>query len=88
MRIEKRDSKVKNERFGGKDELSSFLMNHFGDKIGPDKIDFSDGIEDLLKGLHAIDWDHPNDIMTSFTPKIMLEARKISNRISCCAKKS
>ena len=74
---EKLDSQIKNERFGGKDELSSFLMNHFGDKIGPDKIDFSDGIEDLLNGLHAIDWDHPNDIITSFTPKIMLEARKI-----------
>ena len=85
---EKLDSQIKNERFGGKDELSSFLMNHFGDKIGPDKIDFSDGIEDLLKGLHAIDWDHPNDIMTSFTPKIMLEARKISNRISAAQKRT
>ena len=85
---EKLDSQIKNERFGGKDELSSFLMNHFGDKIGPDKIDFSDGIEDLLNGLHAIDWDHPNDIMTSFTPKIMLEARKISNRISAAQKRT
>ena len=85
---EKLDSQIKNERFGGKDELSSFLMNHFGDKIGPDKIDFSDGIEDLLNGLHAIDWDHPNDIMTSFTPKIMLKARKISNRISAAQKRT
>jgi ppGpp synthetase/RelA/SpoT-type nucleotidyltranferase len=85
---EKLDSQIKNERFGGKDELSSFLMNHFGDKIGPDKIDFSDGIEDLLNGLHAIDWDHPNDIMTSFTPKIMFEARKISNRISAAQKRT
>jgi ppGpp synthetase/RelA/SpoT-type nucleotidyltranferase len=85
---EKLDSQIKNERFGDKDELSSFLMNHFGDKIGPDKIDFSDGIEDLLNGLHAIDWDHPNDIMTNFTPKMMLEARKISNRISAAQKRT
>ena len=85
---EKLDSQIKNERFGGKDELSSFLMNHFGDKIGPDKIDFSDGIEDLLNGLHAIEWDHPNDIMTNFTPKMMLEARKISNRISAAQKRT
>ena len=85
---EKLDSQIKNERFGGKDELSSFLMNHFGDKIGPEKIDFSDGIEDLLNGLHAIDWDHPNDIMTNFTPKMMLEARKISNRISAAQKRT
>ena len=75
------DSQIKNERFDDEDKLSSFLINHFGEKIGPTKIDFIDGIEDLLHGLHAVDWDHPNDIMTRFTPKVMLEARKISNRI-------
>jgi len=82
------DSQIKNERFGGKDELSSFLINYFGEKIGPDKIDFSVGIEDLLNGLHAIDKDHPNDIMSSFSPKVMLEARKIANRIFAAQKRT
>lgn len=78
---EKRNSQIQNERFGDKDELSSFLLNHFGEKIGPVKMDFSVGSDDLLAGLHAVDWDHPNDIMTRFTPKILLETRKISKRI-------
>ena len=78
---EKRDSQIQNERFCDKDELSSFLLNHFGEKIGPVKMDFSVGAEDLLAGLHAVDWDHPNDIVTRFTPKILLETRKISKRI-------
>lgn len=82
------DSQIKDERFDGKDHLSSFLLNHFGEKIGPDKIDFSDGIEELLKGLHAIDWDHPSDIMMSFTPKIMLDARKVSKRLYNAQKKA
>ncbi|MDA9265250.1 RelA/SpoT domain-containing protein [bacterium] len=78
---EKRDSQIQNERFFDKDELSLFLLNHFGEKIGPVKMDFSIGAEDLLAGLHAVDWDHPNDIVTRFTPKILLETRKISKRI-------
>lgn len=82
------DSQIKNERFDSKDELSTFLMNHFGEKIGADKIDFSDGIEELLNGLHAIDWDHPNDIASRFTPKTMLESRKIASRILSAQKRS
>lgn len=78
---EKLDTQIKTEIFDGENDLSAFLVNHFGEKVGPDKMDFTVGNDDLLKVLHEIDWDHPNDIRTNFSPQILLEARKIAIRI-------
>ena len=75
------DTQIKNEVFSNENDLSLFLLNHFGEKLGPDKIDFTVGSDDLLKVLHEIDWDHPNDIAARFKPQILLEARKIAIRI-------
>lgn len=85
---EKFDMQTKNEIFHDKDDLSLFLVNHFGEKVGPDRMKFTVGNDDLLKVLHKIDWDHPKDIMTRFKPQILLEARKIAIRIHNAQKRA
>ncbi len=78
----------KNEIFSDENDLSEFLLNHFGEKVGPDRMDFTVGSDELLKVFHKIDWDHPNDIMTRFKPQILLDARKIAARIHSAQKKT
>jgi ppGpp synthetase/RelA/SpoT-type nucleotidyltranferase len=82
------DSKqIEDDLFINENELSDFLQNHFGEKIGPAKINYSQGNGSLLKVLEAIDWNHPKDIKTHFSPKILIDARARTNRIKSAQKR-
>ena len=61
--------------------MRDFLLNHFGKKIGPAEINYFQGNGSLLKVLEAIDWNHPKDIKTHFSPKVLNDARARTNKI-------
>jgi ppGpp synthetase/RelA/SpoT-type nucleotidyltranferase len=75
------DAQIKNERFSDENELSSFLMEHFGAKVANQSIDFKIGNLELLKALHELDWDHPNEVRTHFSPNILIAAKKHATQI-------
>ena len=78
---EKYDAKIENERFSDENKLSSFLLEHFGANVANQSIDFKTGNSELLKALHELDWDHPNEVRAHFSPQILFEARRQAAKI-------
>jgi ppGpp synthetase/RelA/SpoT-type nucleotidyltranferase len=65
-----------NARFSHSEDLASFLEEHYGKNINGKSFDFGQGAAELLALLRAINWHHPYNVTSNFSPKFLAEARK------------
>lgn len=65
-----------NARFSRSEDLSTFLDEHYGKSINGKPFDFQYGASELLALLSAINWHHPHNVASHFSPRFLLEARK------------
>lgn len=65
-----------NARFAHSEDLAGFLEEHYGKKINGKSFDFRHGASELLVILRSINWHHPHNITSNFSPKFLGDARK------------
>lgn len=65
-----------NARFLHSEDLADFLEKHYGKNINGKSFDFRHGALELLAILRSINWDHPHNITSNFSPKFLGDARK------------
>lgn len=65
-----------NARFAHSEDLASFLEEHYGKNINGKLFDFRHGVSELLAILRSINWHHPHNITSNFSPKFLGDARK------------
>lgn len=65
-----------NARFSHSEDLAVFLEEHYGKNINSKLFDFRQGASELLALLRAINWHHPHNVTSNFSPKFLADARK------------
>lgn len=65
-----------NARFAHSEDLAGFLEEHYGKNINGKSYDFRHGASELLVILRSINWHHPHNITSNFSPKFLGDARK------------
>jgi ppGpp synthetase/RelA/SpoT-type nucleotidyltranferase len=78
---DKSDADFNSGRIENESQLVDFLREHFGDKVAGEKIDFNIGSRELLDTLTTQNMHHPVDLSINFSPKRLIEAKRIGRKL-------